>query len=178
VTAYKQTYKNRSEAFREFIQPQRLPISERTFYNAASKLGMVQTDKTIRLADLVAYANDLKPPTDQPTPPGDLERLKRLDQLELEEKEAKVKKLQMDNRKEDRKWIQREDSELQRAALVGLIYDTIKHHLHLEERRILQAVGADADRLAELGVALEEVVDVAFNEIAGQKVVDVEFLED
>lgn len=174
---FRQVYKTRSAAFREFIKPQGLPISERTFYNAVDRLNMLQPDKSVKLADLVAYVQRELTPAGGGESPDDIERATETAKYKFRLLKAEVDSKEKANRKEDARWILREDADIQRAALTGLTYDTIKHHFHIEERRILHAVGADHGRASELGAAMEEVLDMAFNEIAAHREVEVEFLE-
>lgn len=178
MSEIQQIFKSRKAAH-DYLAAEGVAVSRGKFYEDADRLRMVQTDKSVLLSDLLAYVkNHLKvnPVTGQSI--GEIDRAKEREDWEIKKLKADVESKQNANRKEDARWVLREEADTQRAALVGLIYDTLKHHLHLEERRILHAVGADPARSAELGSALEEVLDMSFNEIASRKELEVEFLED
>ena len=173
----RQVYKTRAAAFREYIRPLGLGISERTFYGHVDAKGMLQPDKSILLADLVAYVHREFPQQQRSAGISVDDAATRKAIAEATISECKAKRALEEEDLITRLKEKVAENEVQRAALVGLIYDTIKHHLHLEERRILHAVGADPNRSAELAHALEEVVDVAFNEVAVAKTVEVAFGE-
>jgi|LGVF01.2.fsa_nt_gb hypothetical protein len=97
----------------------------------------------------------------------------RKEELEVQRLEQQVKKGELENRKEDHRWIYKEDSEIETAALVGLLQDTLSHRLHLDQGKLLHAAGGDPARAAEFAQALEDVVAAAFNELADGKRFDV-----
>jgi hypothetical protein len=98
--------------------------------------------------------------------------------LEIQALQQKLAKGELDNRKEDARWLPKQDVTLQLAALCGLIYDTLRHYTQIEVAKICHAAGVEAGRSSELETAIESMIlDQAFNEIAGQKLVDLEFVE-
>jgi hypothetical protein len=173
-----QVFKNRKAAH-DYLVAEGVPVSRGKFYEDADRLRVVQPDKTVQLSDLMAYVkNELKLNSVTGQSIGEIDRGREREEWELRKLKADVKAREDANRKDDDSWIPREESEIQRAALLGLAYDTVKHHLGMEDRRILHAVGADPARAVELTIVLEEIIDAAFNEIASRRNVEAEFLEE
>lgn len=93
----------------------------------------------------------------------------RKEELEVERLEQQVKKGELENRKEDSKWVLKEEAEIETAALVGLLQDTLMHRIHLDQGKLLHAAGGDPARAAEFAQALEDVLAAGFNEVAAGK---------
>ena len=109
---------------------------------------------------------------------GGSQRSEELAHLEVEEKRERVKKLQLENRREGAKWIRRVDADQRLAALVGHIYEAVRHRIQLDSSETALLVGIDPGRAPELEVAMESLLDRAFNEISSQRLVEVIFEED
>jgi len=136
----------------------------------------IQRDGSCRRADLLEYAETLS--IDRERVASSEERSRRKEEAEIELLEEKLRTARMSNRKEDAKWILKEDSDIQAAALVGLLQDTLSHRAHLDQNKLLHACGGDPARSAEFAQALEDVIAAAFNEIADGRRFEVEIEED
>lgn len=136
----------------------------------------IQRDGSCRRADLLEYAETLS--IDRERVANADERARRKEEAEIELLEEKLKGARMSNRKEDAKWILKEESEIQAATLIGLLQDSINHHLSLHQAHLLHTCGGDNGRVAEFAQALEDVVAGAFNELAGARRFDVEIEEE
>lgn len=110
--------------------------------------------------------------------PADESLSRQKAQLEIDDLRAKIAKRELENRKEDNRWVPKQDVTLQMAALCGLIYDTLRHYTQIESQKIAHAAGVEPGRSSELETVIESLVlDQAFNEIAGQKLADLQFVE-
>ena len=176
---FKQVYKSRAEAFRKFIHPQSLPVSQAKFYQDADRLNLVRNNKTVHLSDLLAYVRaelQVNPSTGESLVERDQEKEKR--DWEIRKLKAEVESREKANRKEDAKWTLKEDADIQAAALAGLIKDTVTHHLHLSRTKLVHVAGGDNNRAAEFAEEIENVLRAAFNEVANMVETEVEIEED
>lgn len=79
---------------------------------------------------------------------------------------AEIKAERM-RREEDELWLYADDAWAVVAALVGKLRDSIRHQCHKESEKLTLVAGGSVDRSHELFEAVEEVVNAAFNEVAG-----------
>jgi hypothetical protein len=166
----KQSYKNRSEAFRLFIAPQNLPVSQAKFYTDAVRLDMVLPDKTIQLAALLSYAKDeLKVSTTSGQSlvdrSRDEERLKNDDRKGKAEADLKEMQAEEARRKLDEKWLYSDDAWAAVAGLMGTLWDNLLHHFHAGSPHLVHLAGGEPQRSAEVYEGAEEILAKAFNEV-------------
>jgi len=179
MTKIQQTYKNRAEALR-FLRGLGFRFSERKFYGDCDANEMLEPDKSIKLAKLLAYLWEYYPPIPTTSDEEKAEhRAEEMSKLELDEKRLKVAKLQ---REDDHvKNLEKQVSEHRRqlAALLLYFYHTVKYHLGKSPSVIAAALGADQTRVAEIAVQIEEGLDRAMNEIAqNKKILQIEVVDD
>ncbi|MEW6490724.1 MAG: hypothetical protein AB1578_22780 [Thermodesulfobacteriota bacterium] len=162
---FRDVYKNRAEAFAEFVEAQRLPVSKAKFYEDAKRLQMVQTDKSVRLMDLLAYVkNELKiaPLTGQSLAERDQER-ERAD-LEIRKLRAEVAGKERADRKEDERWMEVIDHERQMAAFAGRVEEALRQLTALRVPELVHLCGGAPGRTGELNAGLEELYAAALTE--------------
>jgi hypothetical protein len=170
-------FKNRVAAHR-WLKAESIAVGQTKFYEDCEKLALVQPDKTIKLADLLAYikAEHKTGPAGPSRDMGLADRQQKLDNLELRERELKVDKLEREKRAEDARWILKDDAFAQMAGIVGLLRDSLRHHAHRSAAAILHLAGGDPGRAAEVCEGIEsEIFARAFNELAGAGRVEVMF---
>lgn len=175
-----QTYKNRAQALR-FLQDIGFTSSERTFYGDCSKRDMIEPDgKSIQLSSLIAYLWSKFPPIPVDGQGAVAEsRAEEYAKLDLQEKRLKVAKLERADDHVKKLEQKVADNERQRAALLGLVYDTLRHHITINGRVIALAAGADSSLATEIEQQVEQIIDQAFNEIAtSAATVEMEFTQD
>jgi len=168
VNDYKATYKTRAEAFRLFIQAQGLPCSQAKFYQDCDRLNLMRQDKTIHLADMMAYVRSelqVNPTTGITLVEKDREREKQ--DLEIRKLRAEIEARELTNRKEDAKWLLKDDAFAQMAAIFGLLRDTLRHHFHLGQSALVLQAGGDQSRAPEVYEGVESILSAAFNDVAG-----------
>lgn len=131
--------------------------------------------KAILLADLVKYAATLD--IDSKKMASAEQRSAQKDELDIDIKKEQLKKIQAENRKEDRRWILREESEEQAAALLVILRDTLRHHGNEQTHPVILAAGGDPSRALEVEAAIQQIFTLAFNEIANSREFNVLFGE-
>lgn len=168
-----QSYK-RPEAYK-YLQSKGYGRSSAAFYDDVKKGKCVMgSDKTITLAALTNYIDtNLVTGNISVDDPAASETVR----LKNELMQQKVAKGEIESRKDDARWMLKDQASLDAATLVGLIYSTINHHLHLGSPQIVLAAGCDSGRSGEIEAAIEALIDTAFNEVASQRLVDIEFIE-
>lgn len=129
----------------------------------------VQRGGLARVSAVIQYSAFLR---------GDSEGSESLANQKMKEEIRKLtignERAAMENRKEDSRWMLREDSDIQAAALAGLLKDTVGHHLHNSRTRLIHVAGGDAGRSAELGAELENILNTACNEVANSTETEIE----
>lgn len=172
----KQTYKSRAEAYRLFIQGQKLPVGQTKFYNDAERLRMINQDKSIQLAALLAYVREelqIDPTSGRSLVEEEQARL--MEKLDLREKELKVEKLEREHRKDDRDWIHRDKVNEREGALVGQILEEAKYQLEKAVPAAITLCRGDIARRPEVASCLQEALYSAFRNLYENSEVDITF---
>ena len=174
----RQTYKNRAEAYRLFFQAQNLGVGQTKFYNDADRLHLVNQDKTLDLASLLAYVKEeLKIDASTGQSLVEREHLARKDELEIRERELKVAKLEREERKSDREWIRRDTAYEREGALVGTIMSEAKYRLSRAVPEVITLCKGDILRSAEVADHLDKALYLAFKTIYESSEIDIAFEE-
>lgn len=158
MTDIKQIYKNRTEAYALFIQPGGYGVSRSKFYEDCARLKMVQGDKTLLLADLLAYAKrGLETDARGGRSLADEEHALVMRDLDLREKKATVEAKEKAARKDDDRWMEVTDHVTQMAAFAGLIEDTLRQFTTLKLSELIYLAGGDIRRASEFNQGLEDL---------------------
>lgn len=178
-----QSYKTRAQAYAKFIKAQGLAISERKFYNDCIALNMIQSDKSVLLADLVAYmeAERKSAPTVVRTfADVSMEQRKTEADTRRAEYEADIAGMKSEEikRKLDRDWIERDKAEVTTAALMILLFNNISYQIQKSSPEMAIRLGLDLSRREEIEIYIEEAISRAFNEISASKLVDMSFADE
>jgi hypothetical protein len=161
----KQTYKSRAEAFAQFIKSGGYPVAKSQFYDDCSERGIVQVDKTVQLADLIAYVREkfeVDPGSGRSLVDDEYERKMR--DLKLRKEIAETESKEKANRKDDDRWMEVVDHQTQMAAFAGLIEDTLKQFTTLRLSTLIYLCGGDIAKAAEFNQGLEELYFNVFTE--------------
>ena len=181
TTAYtpKQIYKNRAEAYRLFFLAQGLGVGQSKFYNDAERLHLVNQDKTLELASLLAYVKEelkIDPTTGQSL--IERESSQRKDDLDIRERELKIAKLEREERKGDREWIRRDSVYEREGALVGTIMSEAKYRLSRAVPEIIALCNGDLQRSTAVADHLDKALYQAFKIIYDSAEINVAFEEE
>ncbi|NTV50948.1 MAG: hypothetical protein HGA20_15070 [Geobacteraceae bacterium] len=85
--------------------------------------------------------------------------------LEVEKLEQDVEKGKLANRKEDDKWLYKEEAWAQMAAIIGKLRDSLRHQFHVGTVAIITSSAGDPQRGPEVYETAEGLISRAFNEI-------------
>jgi hypothetical protein len=174
-----QTYRNRAAAFREFIAPHALPVSRAKFYADCLDHKLVQTDKSVRLADLLAYVKtefSLDPVSGQSLADRTQERERA--HLEVRKLRAEVEQKERANRKEDDRWLEVVEHETQMAAFAGRIEEALQQVTTLRLMELLYLCGGDAAKASAFNDGLAELFAAALTDAVRSHVQHIAFEED
>lgn len=171
-SASPQQFKNRRSAH-EFLLRRGHELPYTTFVDAckAGKCPVEADRKTILLSSLIGYIDNHLTKGARGTEALADEKAR----LEVEELRERVLKRQLENRREDDRWMLKDEAWAQMAALVGTLRDCLRHHFHLGQTRLTHLAGADPSRGPELYEGIEEILARAFNEMVASRRVDVMF---
>jgi hypothetical protein len=164
----KQSYKNRAEAYRLFILPQGLPVGQTKFYNDAERLGMIQTDKSLELASLMAYVKEelkIDPATGQSL--VEREQEKKSSELDLRVKELKIEKLEREKLREDGKSLTKDEARAQIVAILGMLRASLRRWYRTGTHEIIKKCDGDHARENEIYEYLDLLLRHSFNDVAG-----------
>ena len=160
-------FKNRREAL--VWLNQRGKIAQGTFYqyceighhviNGRKYDLTVQPDKTMSKFQVSEFAEAYF------SKPVSVDFGERKSRLEIEKLEQEVEKGKLANRKEDEKWLYKEDAWGQMAAIIGTLRDSLRHQFHVGSVAIIHAAGGDPARGPEVYEQTEELISRAFNEV-------------
>ena len=167
---YKQVYKNRAEAYREFIQPQDLPVKRAQFFTDCLDRKMVQPDKTVMLADLLAYAREklhVAPESGQGM--ADREHARQMADLEKKERELRVKRLEREEARQDGRTIDIDVAEKVVRRKILIVYERVKAQIRRDQEDMVFRLGLPANKAAALQVEIVGCMDKAFNEMRKKK---------
>lgn len=176
MPAFQQTYKNRAEAFEKFIEGQNLPVKRAKFYEDCKRLKMLQPDKSVSLAALLAYAREeleIDPVSGQSLVEKD--QAQRKFDLEMRKLEAEVAAKENANRKEDARWMEVAEHEAQMGAFAGLIDEALRQQATLRLSSLIYLCGGDIRRDSEFARALEDLHAAALTDAVGQQTRTVSF---
>lgn len=155
-------FKNRTEAL-AWLQ-KRGQISKSKFYRDCDDgLVTVFPDKTLSKFQVSEYAErefNFRQPT---TTTVDMSEKKQ--RLEIEKLEQDVEKGKLANRKEDDKWLYKEDAWAQMAAIIGKLRDSLRHQFHVGTVALISSSAGDPQRGPEVYETAEGLISRAFNEI-------------
>lgn len=85
--------------------------------------------------------------------------------LEIEKLEQEVEKGKLANRKEDDKWLYKDEAWAQMAAVIGKLRDSLRHQFHVGGMAVITSAAGDPQRSPEVYETHEGLISRAFNEI-------------
>lgn len=156
-------FKNRREAL-SWLQA-RGQISRSKFYDdCSSGVITIYPDKTVSMFDVALYAEKHFTPARNSLVSGDMSRER--ERLEIEKLRLEVSKLEIETRRDDDKWILKEEAYTQMAAIFGVLRDALRHQFYSGAATIVQACGGEQKRVMELYELCEEIIGRGFNQVA------------
>ncbi len=167
-------FKNRKLAH-DWMVGSGYPVSRGKFYeDCAGGLITINQDKTVSRFQTLQYAVAWQQKTVNPAGvdiPGGAEADLRKKLADADIAESKARKM---TREENDLWLYADDAWALLAGLVAQIRSSSRHHMYSSRRELVEIAKGDQDKADELYNAIEGLLDVAMNEVAG-KDIKVEF---
>ncbi len=150
-----------------WLNSQGYKVSQGKFYTDCKEgFPTVQRDGTVSRYQVMQYGQQLDissramPQFDQSA---------RREDLEIRKLEADVLAAESKARREDDRWILKEDAWAAMAAMLSGLRDSVRHHLHEGQGLVVHLAGGTPDREPEVYEAMVDIVGAAFNELAGAR---------
>jgi protein-tyrosine phosphatase len=157
---------NRKQAL-NWLNAQGYKISQGKFYqDCGAGFPMIQRDGTVSRYQVMQYGQQLDV-SSRSMPLIDLSGER--EELEIRKLRAEVMEKELKARREDHRWLHKEDAWAAVAALLSTLQDNIRHHLHEGQGVLVHLAGGDPVRESEVFEATVELVGRAFDELAGAR---------
>jgi hypothetical protein len=156
-------FKNRREAL-AWLQ-KRGQISRGKFYDdCAAGTVTIYPDKTVSKFDVALYAEKLFTSSRNSSDSGNMSQER--ERLEIEKLRFDVSKRELETRREDDKWLLKEDAWARIAALVGVLQEALRYQFHTAAVNIVHIAGGDHARVMEVYELCEDTISRAYNQVA------------
>lgn len=164
---------NRKQAL-NWLKSQGYKISQGKFYqDIAAGFPELYRDGSVSRFQVMQYGQQLDVSARSAAP--DLAREHEATKLKAEAEIAEMKASRM-RREEDALWLHADVAWAQMAALIGTLRDCIRHHFHTAQNELIHVAGGNIDRNHEVFEFCDEIVNRAFNEVAGNAI-EVKFIK-
>jgi hypothetical protein len=165
---------NRKQAL-NWLNAQGYKISQGKFYqDCAAGFPEIHRDGSVSKYQVMQYGQQLDVSARSIAPDSSREDEARKLKAEAEIAEMKANKMR---REEDALWLYADQAWAQMAAIIGTLRDCIRHHFHTAQHEIIHVAGGDINRNHETFEFCDEVVNRAFNDVAGASI-DIRFVKD
>jgi len=158
---------NRKQAL-NWLKAQGYKISQGKFYQDCGDGFPVQhRDGSVSRYQVMQYGQQLDVSVRSAAPDAARESEARKAAADAEMAELKAAKMR---REEDRLWLHAADAWAVTAGLIGTLRDCIRHHLYVAQAELVLQAGGVQNRSQEVFELADEIVDRAFNEVAGNEI--------
>lgn len=158
---------NRKQAF-DWLVAQGYKVSRGKFYqDCAAGCPVVHRDGSVSKFEVLQYGQQLDVTTRLAN--SDYSRENEAKKLKAEAEMAEMKAEKM-RREEDKHWLHADTAWAITAGLIGSLRDCIRHHLYTARSEVVLQADGKQDRDQEVFELMDEVIDRAFNEVAGESV--------
>jgi len=160
-------FANRKQAL-NWLQAQGYKVSQGKFYqDCEAGFPALHRDGTVSRYQVMQYGQQLDV-SSRSIPQFD--QSARREDLEIRKLEADVLAAESKARREDARWMLKEDAWSSVAALLSGLQDSLRHHLHEGQGLVVHLAGGSPDREPEVYEALVDLVGRAFNELAAVRI--------
>jgi len=155
-------FKNRAAAL-AWLQSRGKISAGKFSQDTAAGYPTVYPDKTLSRWQVAEYAEKTFGQVRETPTAVDMSAKKA--RLEIEKLEQELEKGKLANRKEDDKWLYKEEAWAQMAAIIGKLRDSLRHQFHVGAVAIITSSTGDPQRGPEVYEITEGLISRAFNEI-------------
>jgi len=165
-TPLSERFKTRQEAL-VWINAQGYKVSRGKFFGDCKKgFPGVHKDKTVSRYQVMQYAQQLN--AELRSSPTD--HSEREAELKIRKLEAEVEALERKSHKEDARWMEVVEHEIQMAGLAGLFEETLQQQITINLSRLIYQSGGDISRAAEFALELDNVIALAMTEAVREQI--------
>lgn len=166
-------FKTRKTAL-DWIKAQGYQVSTGKFYqDCDSGFPAVHKDKTVSRFQVMQYVQQL----DVERKSTSTDRAEEKEQLEINKLRLEVERRQIENRRDDDKWLNKETAYAHMAAIIGTLRDSLRHHFQVGSPALVHLAGGDHNRAPELYEGVEDILAKSFNEIVARGRIETVFEE-
>lgn len=171
---------NRKQAY-DWLVAQGYKVSRGKFYNdCAAGFPRIHRDKTISRFEVLQYAQQLDVSRRSDVDLTDLARQR--EDAETRKAIADAKKAEIQaaelQRQLDKKWMLREEAQLEACAWASLLRDSVAYRLGQAVPAIIHAAGGQLDHTADVQAVIDQAIIDACNDIASSGEVEVELVDE
>lgn len=158
-------FKNRKQAF-DWLVAQGYKVSRGKFYgDCDGGFPAVHKDGTVSRYQVLQYGQQLDMERRATAPAVDYSG--ETEELEVRKLRAEVTEKEAKARREDERWMLRDDAWMAMAAMLGTLHDNLRHHFDRSAERLVYLAGGEHGRGPEVYGGAEEAIAAAFNDLAG-----------
>jgi len=173
-TTASERFVNRKQAL-NWLNAQGYKISQGKFcQDCKSGFPDIHRDGSVSKYQVMQYGQQLDISSRSIAPDQSREDEARKAKAEADMAEMKAERMR---REEDLLWLHADHAWAALAGVVGALRDCLRHHFHQGQNEIIHIAGGDSGRNHEVFELCDEIVNRAFNEVAGGAV-DVEFVRE
>lgn len=174
TAAATERFVNRKQAL-NWLNAQGYKISQGKFYqDCAAGFPELHRDGSVSRYQVMQYGQQLDVSARSTAPDTSREDEARKSKADADMAEMKAARMQ---REEDALWLHADVAWAQMAALIGTLRDGIRHHFHTAQNEIVHVAAGDMDRNHEVFEFCDDIVNRAFNEVAGSSI-EVKFIKE
>jgi hypothetical protein len=161
-------FRNRKQAL-DWLRLQGYKISQGKFYqDCAAGNPATARDGSLSRYHVVLYGQGLD--VERRGEPESACYAAEKERLEVEKLRYEVARREMEARREDGRWMMRDDAWMAIAALLGTLIDSLRHHFHVNQDRLVYLAAGEHGRGPEVYTGCEEIMAAAFNEVSGRRI--------
>ncbi|KJS02223.1 MAG: hypothetical protein VR65_06140 [Desulfobulbaceae bacterium BRH_c16a] len=158
---------NRKQAL-NWLAAQGYKISQGKFYqDCAAGFPELHRDGSISRFQVMQYGQQLDVSARSVAPDASRENEARKAKADADMAEMKAERMRRD---EDAEWLHADQAWAAIAGILGTLRDCIRHHFHAGQNDLVQVAGGDMNRNSEVFEFCDDIVNKAFNEVAGESI--------
>jgi hypothetical protein len=163
-------FANRKQAL-DWLVAQGYKVSQGKFYqDCKAGFPALHRDGSVSRYQVMQYGQQLD--VERRSVPENGDYSAEAEKLKTEKLRHEVAKLEAEARKEDERWLLKDDAWATLAAIVGTLRDSLRHHFHAGQGQLVHLAGGDVRRGPEVYEGCEEIMAKAFNEVCATGQID------
>lgn len=158
---------NRKQAL-NWLTAQGYKVSQGKFYQDCKEgFPVMHRDGSVSKFEVMQYGQQLDVSARSVVPDTSRENEARKAAAEADMAEMKAERMR---REEDAEWLHADQAWASMAGILGTLRDCIRHHFHAAQNELVHVAGGDLNRNTEVFEFCDDIVNRAFNEVAGDSI--------